>query len=275
MSKAYNGSEEYYRVPESNNAIAQYLEVYSWSGEVDEDLKYVTDSNYRIGRIYGRFKLQLDDEGNLDERNLRYYEKVVNEIKHDLENSIQKPVDIRLYGELPMWISTLYKLVNGQINSVLVALFIVFLMALPILRSLKLTLIGLIPISIAVCFNFAFMAIFNIQLDIATSLVSAIAIGIGIDDALHFLLTYKRLAKETDNLEDALKETMKVTGKAIFATSITLVLGYVGFLFSSFRPVNHFGLLNIITITMATIATIIAIPLAILILKPFNSKEAS
>lgn len=268
MSRAYNGDEKYYRIPQTNDEIAQYLEVYSWSGEVEEDLKYVTDPTYQIGRIYGRFKLQENSAGDAIERNLRYYEKIVNEMSYDLQKEISTDVDIRLYGELPMWITTLKNIVQGQIHSILVAIVIVFLITFPILKSIKLTLIALIPIIIAISFNFAFMRIFNIQLDIATSLVSAMAIGIGIDDALHFLLTFKRIHLQTSNLETALKETMQLTSKAIFATSLTLTIGYSVFFFSSFKPINYFGLLNILTILFATLATMIAIPAAILIFAP-------
>jgi predicted RND superfamily exporter protein len=270
MSKAYNGSQKYYRVPKSNDEIAQYLEVYSWSGEVDEDLKYVTNDNYSTGRIFGRFKLQQSKEGFIIERNLRYYEKIVNRFMTKLNSKITVPVEIKNYGELPMWIKTLYDIVEGQILSVIAAIIVVFLMALPILKSLSLTFIGLIPIIIAISFNFAFMNAMGIQLDIATSLVSAMAIGIGIDDALHFLLTFKRINKENNDYKSSLHETMRVTGKAMFATSVTLILGYSVFFFSSFTPINHFGLLNIVTIILATFATILAIPLAILIFEPLK-----
>jgi predicted RND superfamily exporter protein len=269
MSRAYNGAENFYKVPESDNAISQYLEVYSWSGEPEDDLKYVTNEDYSIGRIYGRFKLQLDNNGELKERNLRFYENIVNEIKGKLAKKLPNS-QIENYGELPMWITTLYSIVDGQITSVLLAILIVFLISFPILREISLTCLALVPILFAICSNFAFMNIFDIQLDIATSLVSAMAIGIGIDDALHFLLTYKRLRLSFTTVEQTLKETMRVTGKAIFATSATLTIGYSVFFFSSFTPINHFGLLNILTIIIATLATFIVMPLIILITKPLK-----
>lgn len=272
MSKAYNGGDEYYRIPTDNDEISQYLEVYSWSGDAEEDLKYVTDSNYRTGRIYGRFKVLEDKKGKLQERNIRYYETIVKDMMQELRTKTNSAYDIQMYGELPMWITTLYNIVEGQIVSVLMAILVVFVLALPILRSLSLTFISLIPVTLAISFNFAFMSLTGIQLDIATSLVSAMAIGIGIDDALHFLLTYKRLSKEeNEGLEATLLKTMQVTGKAIFATSITLVLGYSVFFFSSFKPIVNFGLLNILIIFMATVATFTVIPLAILIFTPLQS----
>ncbi len=269
MARAYNGEKSFYKIPENPDAISQYLEVYSWSGEPEEDLKYVTNENYSIGRIYGRFKLQVNEKGELKERNLRYYEKIINEIKFELKQQLPN-AKIENYGELPMWITTLYNIVEGQISSVLLAVIFVFFIALPILKNLHLTLLALIPISFAISMNFAFMNLFNIQLDIATSLVSAMAIGIGIDDALHFLLTYKRLRQHNETVEETLLETMKVTGKAIISTSITLVIGYSVFFFSSFTPINNFGLLNIVTIIVATLATLIAMPVAVFLLKPLK-----
>ena len=141
----------------------------------------------------------------------------------------------------------------------------------PILKSISLTFIGLIPIVVAIIFNFTFMSLFNISLDIATSLVSAMAIGIGIDDALHFLQTFKRMRKEEPDYYLSLLKTVQITGKAIFATSVTLVIGYSVFFLSSFTPIVHFGLLNILTIIMATISTIIYIPLAIMVFKPLKN----
>ena len=98
------------------------------------------------------------------------------------------------------------------------------------------------------------------------------AIGIGIDDALHFLITYKRNLNESQDDLACLKETVLSTGKAIFSTSLTLVLGYSVFFFSSFKPLNYFGLLNILTIIMATIATIFIVPALIIIIKPKNKR---
>ncbi len=270
MSQAYNGEKEYFRVPRNDDEIAQYLEVYSWSGEVEEDLKYVVNSDYSVGRVYGRFLLQQDENGNPKERVLSYYRQIINKMKQSLENKLGKNITIFQYGELPMWFSTLHNIVDGQIKSVLMAIAVVFIMALPILKSFSLTMIGLIPIAIAIIFNFAFMNIMGINLDIATSLVSAMAIGIGIDDALHFLITFKRILQDKEDYWQALKETMQITGHAIFSTSITLTLGYSAFFFSSFKPLNYFGLLNILTIFMATLATLLAIPTAIAIIKPLK-----
>lgn len=272
MSRAYNGEQTYYKIPSDSDEIGQYLEVYSWSGDSGDDLKYVTNLDYSIGRIYGRFLSKKDEQGHLKERNISYYEGILNEFSSKLRQRLDPQYNIFQYGELPMWISTLHKIVEGQVKSVLAAIVVVFLIIFPILKSLSLTLIGLVPILISVFFNFAFMKVFNINLDIATSLVSAMAIGIGIDDALHFLITYKRNLNESQDDLACLKETVLSTGKAIFSTSLTLVLGYSVFFFSSFKPLNYFGLLNILTIIMATIATIFIVPALIIIIKPKNKR---
>ena len=89
------------------------------------------------------------------------------------------------------------------------------------------------------------------------------AIGIGIDDSLHFLLKYKRtysaLGENADPIK-ALKITMNSTGQAIVFTSLALVCGFSMFFLSNFKPMIYFAALNVSAISLATVATLLLIP---------------
>ncbi|MCB0420306.1 MAG: MMPL family transporter [Bdellovibrionales bacterium] len=273
MSQAYNGRSSLYKISDNDSEIAQYLEVYSWSGDVEEDFKYVADVDYQKVRLTGRFSLIENEDGTFSEKPIQYYQDIVEQITSGLQSELGDPFEVYNYGDIEMWRNTLQRIVKGQIYSILAAVSVVFLMTLTVLRSPFLSLYSLIPTLFAILTNFAFMAWMKIELDIATSLVSAMAIGIGVDDSVHFLLSFKGNLENSKGVLLALRETMITTGRAIVNTTAALVAGYSVFLLSSFKPLGYFGFLNILAIVSATLATVFILPSALMVTYSRRGRE--
>nr|WP_319473125.1 MMPL family transporter [uncultured Sphaerochaeta sp.] len=139
---------------------------------------------------------------------------------------------------------------RSQIISLFSSLIAVWILVLISLRSAKLATLALLPCLFALSSVFLAMALFSIKLDIVTSLVAALAIGIGVDYAIHLLSAFMRN-------RHSLEEIMMTTGKAILANAASVAVGFSGLLFSRFLPIANLGLLFCIAMISASSAALL------------------
>ncbi|MBN2440273.1 MAG: MMPL family transporter [Spirochaetales bacterium] len=164
-------------------------------------------------------------------------------------------------------------IVYGQIISIIFSLIAIAIITSILFKSVKTGCISIIPLGVAVIMNFGVMGIFGIKLDIATSLIASFAIGIGIDDTIHFLLNLRKQIKHHKVKPGATPEiytrvvyqALHHTSKAIIFTSLALIFGFMVIGFSSFLPIKYFSLLVALTMVNATWATLMFLPAVILI----------
>ncbi len=158
---------------------------------------------------------------------------------------------------------------QSQIYSLFGALIIVWLLVLLLFRSFKMATLGLIPCVFALMGIFASMAILDIELDIITSLLAALAIGIGVDYAIHLLSAYVRIGATLPE-EEVFAEVMKTTGKAILINAASVTLGFMGLLFSRFTPISRMGLLFCISMVFASLSSLTVMPALLRRIRPTN-----
>ncbi len=264
MSRAFNGPE-HYQVPDSNDEVFQYIEVYSWSGDLQDDLGNFVKEDFSSLRLMGRLSLQEHPDGTYSERSVQEHSALAQQGMNWLRDRLPDSIDVVSFGELPLWARVNVAIIEGQRLAAALAILLVGLVVLFIFRSLKLTFLCLIPVSLSVLCSYLAMWFFDINLDIATSLVSSMAIGIGIDDTLHFMLAYRNEFQRTGKVRHSLEQSLSNTGRAILFTSIALVTGFGVFALSNFKPVVYFGFLNGLTILVATVATLVVLPAGLLL----------
>jgi predicted RND superfamily exporter protein len=137
-----------------------------------------------------------------------------------------------------------------------------------LLGSLVAGLISLIPIAFTVAINFGVMAYSGTPLDMSTLMVSSIAIGIGIDYAIHFISRFRREMRSGGTVEDALQMTIQTTGRGIAYNALALALGFAVLLFSSFKGTSNFGLLIAMTMVISALSAFTIIPAILVAWKP-------
>ena len=111
--------------------------------------------------------------------------------------------------------------------------------------------------------NFGIMGWFGLSLDTITALIASIIIGIGIDNTIHFLNTYRHYKGKYNNIDDTIRKTLSISGKAITYTSLALIFGFFVLTTSSFQPIVLFGQLISVTLLATTIGSLIVLPAAI------------
>ncbi len=224
-------SAKYNTIPNSQNLIAQYLLLYEMSGD-PENLTKVVDYNYQ--KLNVTFQLKSDDS-KATKAALAAINKYKDEftklgIKTHFAGSGYKAL---VFTDL---------ILEGQIMSLVMSIFIVFILLLIMFRNFKVSVIGTIPILVTAIISFGIMGWLNIPLNSTTALLSSIAVGIGIDYAIHFIDQYRYNSKLGDKLL-ASKITMAHSGKAILFNAIVVIAGFLVLLFSVFPPNRELGFL--------------------------------
>jgi len=159
-------------------------------------------------------------------------------------------------------------IVKSQIFSILLSMAIMSLIVYLLFRAGFASILALIPISSGLAVIYGTMGFLDIPLDIPKTILSSIAIGIGIDDTIHYLKTLAHHLKLGKRGEEAVKATHDEAGLAIVYTSVALILGFSILTLSSFKPVFFLGLLVSSVMLATTVGALLFLPAFYLILNP-------
>ena len=135
-------------------------------------------------------------------------------------------------------------------------------------RSFKLSLISILPNVIPLMLAAAVMGFQDIKLRPTTAMTFAIALGIAVDDTIHFLARFRQEYFKTNNIKKSIKNTLFTTGKAIISTTIVLSLGFAVLYFSELMPNHEFGILATIILMAALFGSILLLPALLILFKP-------
>ncbi|MFH2064684.1 MAG: MMPL family transporter [Pseudomonadota bacterium] len=153
-----------------------------------------------------------------------------------------------------------HHLVQGQIKSLFLTMGIVFSAMFILFLSGKVGLVAILVNFFPVLVTFGIMGWFGIELSMATGLIASIAIGLAVDDTIHYLVRYNREFKKDLDKDRALRDTIEGVGKPIIFTSLTISIGFSLLLFSHFGPTAVFGVLMMITMLSALVGDMILLP---------------
>ena len=161
-----------------------------------------------------------------------------------------------------------HAVVNGQVLSLSLATILVAILLMLLFRSFTAGFISVIPLVFSIIVLFGLMGYFNIELNIATAMLSSIMIGVGVDYTIHFLWRYREERREGLDPVQAVKKTLTTTGRGIIFNALSVVVGFAALFFSSFLPVQFFGFLIVVSISACLIGALVLIPALCLVLKP-------
>ncbi|UCD78518.1 MAG: MMPL family transporter [Desulfobacterales bacterium] len=151
-------------------------------------------------------------------------------------------------------------LTTGQVKSLSISLVLIFSIMFLMFLSAKVGLIAILPNCFPILMNFGIMGWLGIKLSMATSLIASIAIGLAVDDTIHYLHRYNLEFKKDLDKDRALRDTIKQVGKPIVMTSLTIGIGFLVLMLSQFKPTAIFGFLMVITMATALIGDLVILP---------------
>ncbi|MCR5725544.1 MAG: MMPL family transporter [Treponema sp.] len=150
--------------------------------------------------------------------------------------------------------------VNSQTVSIILSLFMVFVIISLSFKSGWAGIIGAIPLGFTIFLNFMVMGYAHIALDLCTSIIASVAIGVGIDYTIHFMETYRAERAKTDVLEMVTKETFRTSGRGILTNAIAVGLGFCVLLFSRFIILRYIGALVAVVMFTSSALAMTVIP---------------
>ena len=184
-------------------------------------------------------------------------------------------VDITTTGVMSILSRTLDAAIRSAAKSYVIAFVVITLMMIVLIGKLKLGLASMLPNLTPIIVTIGLMWWIGIPLNMFTMLVGSIAIGIAVDDTIHFMHNFRRYFAETGDVRVAVNRTLHTTGRAMLVTSVVLAIGFYIFLFASLNNVIQFGLLTGTAIVLALLADFLLAPALMVLLHPTPPRRQS
>ena len=260
MNRALNEDrEDAYVLPDSEEAVAQYFLLYSMSGD-PSDFEEEVDYDYRLANV----RVTMDSGRFTHER------PVVSAIENYVANEFNSDdLSARVSGRVAVHYYWMIELMEGHAFSVMLALAAVGLMTFMSFRSFLGAGLALLPVALSVLLVYAIMGFSNIWLGIGTSMSAAIAIGIGVDFAVHVIDRIKILVGENRlPIEEALPKLYETTGRALSFNFMIVFLGFGLLVVSEAPALVRFGSLVSIAVATSFVSSLVLLPVLVRYLQP-------
>jgi len=186
--------------------------------------------------------------------------ELITSINDHISQKYESIEEVKVNGLLVLYNNMLQSLFNSQIKSFGIVLISIFIMFLILFRSLKLSIIGIIPNIFASSFILGLIGLAGIPLDIMTITIAAITIGIAVDNTIHYLYKARENINKKMQIGESLKNSHKTVGQAVLTTSLTIAFGFSVLCLSNFVPTILFGLFTGIAMIVAMLGVLITLP---------------
>jgi len=201
---------------------------------------------------------------------------LIETIREHLVNDMKLPPEqVHVSGMLVLYNNMLQSLFRSQILTIGAVLLAVMFMFVLVFRSLRLAMIAIIPNTIPALFVLGAMGWFGIPLDMMTITIAAIAIGISVDDTIHYVHRFQEEFKEDRDYLATMYRSHASIGRAMLYTTVIITAGFSVLSLSNFVPTVYFGLFTGFAMVAALVADLTVLPKLLVILRPLDDKMAS
>ncbi|MBW2514751.1 MAG: MMPL family transporter [Deltaproteobacteria bacterium] len=246
----------YYRIPQDRRAVAQEFLLFENSGS--DDLERIVDSQFSRTRI--TIKTPWVDAV--------VCKKFIDNIQQRLSDQFQDSTSVHATGLMALLARAISAAIYSMAKSYLVAFFAITILMIILIGNWKLGLVSMIPNFLPILMTMGIMGFLNIPLDINSLMIGSIAIGIVVDDTVHFIYNFQKYYERTANPREAVRETLLGTGRALLITSLVLCTGFFILMFASLNHLVNFGFFTGITILIALVADFFLLPAILLLMNP-------
>ena len=250
--KALNYNDPaFFAIPDNRQLIAQELLLFESGSDAINDY---ADFDLQVARI----DLQLRWSNVLHYRH--YVKNITGLIEDSLKEKGLEHVEVKFVGLLAIFGEAIYSLLTGTIQSYLIAFIFVFVIMLLLMESFRGGLIAFVPNIFPILITVGMIGLIGVPLNIITSTIGCIIIGISVDDTIHFMHHFRRYSEDSDDIKEVIHKTLQTCGRAIFFTSVVLVGGFIVHLTGELSTNKEFGWLLSFSIIIALIANLILAP---------------
>lgn len=260
--QALNANDpSFYAVPDSRALLAQELLLFENGGS--DDLEKFVDTRFSKARFTVRSTWQdgVDTSRFLDESGSRF------------QDVIGADASVSLTGMSAVIARTVGATIETMIRSYLLALVLITPLMIILIGSLRAGLVSMVPNLVPILLTLGLMAVIDIPLDMFTLLAGCIAIGLAVDDSIHFISGFRRYLALGHDPVVAVEMTMQSTGRALLFTSVVLTSGFLVLTFSNLLNLEQVGVLTSFAVMSAFLLDVTVTP-ALLVLTHGGARRA-
>ena len=247
--KALNENRmEFYGIPQEKKLIAQELLLFENGGT--DDLERLVDSQYSKARI--TMKLPWHDANR--------YVSVMDELETQVKHIIGDRAEVTQTGRMALFTRTIFNVMQTMTRSYLIAGIFITLMMIILIGNVKNGLVVMFPNFLPIIFGMGLMGYLGYRLDISTILCGSLAIGLVVDDTIHFMHTYQRYFQKSGSVVYAVEQTLLTTGRALMVTTLVLAIGFLVYLTAFMKNIQTMGKICAFIVAVALLADIMLVP---------------
>jgi hypothetical protein len=255
----HSADEAYYRIPDSSRAVAQTLLTYQNSHRPQDIWRFVT-SDYRQGIIW----LLMNSGDNID------MSTVVKAAEDYLQaNPPPISVDMEWFGLNYINVVWQQKMVDGMMYSILGSYLAVMLIMLYLLRSIWWAMLAMLPLTVTMLVIYGALGLAGKAYDMPVAVLSALAIGLAIDFAIHFAVRLRHLYSRNNSWHESLRAFYNEPARAIIRNMMVVAIGFTPLLLAPLVPYNTVGYLIATILLVSGIVTLVIIPAIFGLAHPF------
>jgi len=234
----HQGDPAYDKIPESEALVSQYLLFIH-----DDDLSHYANHDFSEINLMVRHSMSSSDQ----------QKKSLARLKTFMDTTLNPHFNVAFTGESILILEGADSIAEGQAKSIALLLVIIFLIMSLLFVNFKAGILSLIPNVFPVLILFGTMGLLDIPLNIGTAMVAAIAIGIAVDDTLHFMIRYNKEMLRLKDQDQAMEVCIHTELAPVVSTSLALTMGFAILAFSQFITIVQFGLLSALVMLSALV----------------------
>jgi len=252
----HENNPNFYAIPDEKSLIAQELLLFENSGS--DDLEKIVDSKFSKARI----SIKIPYLEVLET------ERLSDDIYNRFKTRFEGMAEITVTGMTPLMGKAVSASIRSMTKSYVVAAFVISIMMIILVGDFKLGAISMIPNLLPIIVVMGIMGAFNVFIDLNALMICSIAIGLVVDDTMHFMYNYRKYYERSGDAFQAVRETFLTTGRALLITALVLAANFFVLLFATFTSTHKFGFFSGLVILMALVADFIVAPALMVLVMP-------
>lgn len=248
-----DGSTQAYRLPSDDTLLMQLMKRYDPSG--DPGLPQLISDDQSVLRVTAGIPMG----------SARAFEAQITELRALADFPEGTALDVT--GYLPLYVAMMEAVVDSQISSFALAFCIIFVMLALLFRSLSTAAFAVPANLLPVLVILGVMGATGIALDVATVTISAIVLGLVVDDTTQFLYRYRHELETASCVEEAVEKAIVGAGQAMAVTSLALGLGFLVLTLTAVKSIAFFGLLCTLALLFALLSDLLILPATLIVLQ--------
>jgi len=233
-----------------DDPVKQLPEVLEIVGMSKDTFAGVVDAKFQRIRITARTSIMGSNE----------VVRLAREIESYARAMFPPGVDVHTTGNLVVVSSIAEGVLIGQVQSIGIAFGVIFLVLAIMFLSFRVGFAAMIPNALPVVIFFGVMGWSGVELNLATSIIAAVALGIAVDDTIHCMARLNTQVKTAQTQREALLGTMVAVGRRVVAATLTLTAGFLVLSLSEFAIIGDFGWLSAMTMLVALVTNLVLLP---------------